>query len=160
MTGACTPPSAEHCDAVFTAAQYALMCSLRFFGSYDSKKATGYVGLKNQGATCYLNSLLQTLFHLTAFRKVRAFYVCLFQGFSSNSSRHRLSTSFRRRAPMRLMPASLSPCSLCFTSFRLARRLRAPRSSRSRLDGALQIRFFSMMCRSSVACFATSLRKR
>jgi len=26
---------------------------------WDSKKHTGYVGLKNQGATCYMNSLLQ-----------------------------------------------------------------------------------------------------
>lgn len=38
--------------------------------SYDSKQETGMVGLKNQGATCYLNSLLQTLFHLRAFREV------------------------------------------------------------------------------------------
>ncbi|OWZ22860.1 hypothetical protein PHMEG_0002352 [Phytophthora megakarya] len=38
--------------------------------AYDSKEETGMVGLKNQGATCYLNSLLQTLFHLRAFRQV------------------------------------------------------------------------------------------
>ena len=37
---------------------------------YDSKAETGYVGLKNQGATCYLNSWLQTLFHINFFRKV------------------------------------------------------------------------------------------
>eukprot|EP00271_Cylindrocystis_brebissonii_P022318 TRINITY_DN8549_c0_g1_i1.p1 TRINITY_DN8549_c0_g1~~TRINITY_DN8549_c0_g1_i1.p1 ORF type:complete len:1105 (+),score=260.24 TRINITY_DN8549_c0_g1_i1:215-3529(+) len=36
---------------------------------YDSKKSTGYVGLKNQGATCYMNSLLQTLYHIPYFRK-------------------------------------------------------------------------------------------
>ena len=29
--------------------------------SWDSKKHTGYVGLKNQGATCYMNSLLQVM---------------------------------------------------------------------------------------------------
>jgi len=37
---------------------------------HDSKARTGYVGLKNQGATCYLNSWLQTLFHINYFRKV------------------------------------------------------------------------------------------
>ncbi|XP_047971318.1 ubiquitin C-terminal hydrolase 12-like isoform X2 [Salvia hispanica] len=36
---------------------------------YDSKKETGFVGLKNQGATCYMNSLLQTLYHIPLFRK-------------------------------------------------------------------------------------------
>lgn len=36
--------------------------------NYNSKKATGFTGLKNQGATCYLNSLLQSLYFTTAFR--------------------------------------------------------------------------------------------
>uniref|UniRef100_A0A0D6QRD3 ubiquitinyl hydrolase 1 n=1 Tax=Araucaria cunninghamii TaxID=56994 RepID=A0A0D6QRD3_ARACU len=39
------------------------------YWAYDSKKETGYVGLKNQGATCYMNSLLQTLYHVPYFRK-------------------------------------------------------------------------------------------
>lgn len=36
---------------------------------WDSKKHTGYVGLKNQGATCYMNSLLQVLYFTNSLRK-------------------------------------------------------------------------------------------
>lgn len=36
---------------------------------WDSKKYTGFVGLKNQGATCYLNSVLQALYCTNALRK-------------------------------------------------------------------------------------------
>ncbi|CAL5365147.1 unnamed protein product [Camellia sinensis] len=39
------------------------------YWAHDSKKETGYVGLKNQGATCYMNSLLQTLYHIPYFKK-------------------------------------------------------------------------------------------
>ncbi|KAI9891263.1 MAG: hypothetical protein M1814_002953 [Vezdaea aestivalis] len=39
------------------------------FIKYDSREATGYVGLRNHGATCYLNSLLQSLYFTNAFRK-------------------------------------------------------------------------------------------
>ncbi|KAI3906979.1 hypothetical protein MKW92_023595 [Papaver armeniacum] len=42
---------------------------LRDYWNYDSRKETGYVGLENQGATCYMNSLLQTLYHIPYFRK-------------------------------------------------------------------------------------------
>ncbi|KAH9324583.1 hypothetical protein KI387_004761, partial [Taxus chinensis] len=39
------------------------------YSNYDSKKETGSVGLKNQGATCYLNSALQMFYHIPYFRK-------------------------------------------------------------------------------------------
>eukprot|EP01130_Rhizamoeba_saxonica_P005854 TRINITY_DN2316_c0_g1_i2.p1 TRINITY_DN2316_c0_g1~~TRINITY_DN2316_c0_g1_i2.p1 ORF type:complete len:982 (-),score=206.11 TRINITY_DN2316_c0_g1_i2:40-2985(-) len=39
------------------------------FGSYSSKKQTGYIGIVNQGATCYLNSIIQSLYHIPYFRR-------------------------------------------------------------------------------------------
>lgn len=39
-----------------------------------SRRITGYVGLKNQGATCYMNSLLQYLYNVPFFRKVCTAY--------------------------------------------------------------------------------------
>lgn len=39
------------------------------FINYDSKKETGFVGINNQGATCYLNSLLQSYYFTSLFRK-------------------------------------------------------------------------------------------
>ena len=39
------------------------------YATKDYRKETGYIGLRNQGATCYMNSLLQTLYHTTAFAR-------------------------------------------------------------------------------------------
>ncbi|CAN6577223.1 unnamed protein product [Malus baccata var. baccata] len=39
------------------------------YQSYDSKKETGYVGLENQRQSGYMNSLLQTFYHIPYFRK-------------------------------------------------------------------------------------------
>ncbi|KAK3120269.1 hypothetical protein QOZ80_9AG0684800 [Eleusine coracana subsp. coracana] len=55
-------------DTVVVEAEVAVRKMLDYW-TYDSKKETGYVGLKNQGATCYMNSLLQTLYHIPYFRK-------------------------------------------------------------------------------------------
>lgn len=35
----------------------------------EGRKNTGMVGLNNQGATCYLNSIIQVFYHLRAFRR-------------------------------------------------------------------------------------------
>ncbi|XP_071910826.1 ubiquitin C-terminal hydrolase 12-like isoform X3 [Coffea arabica] len=55
-------------DSVVVEADVAVRKVIDYW-TYDSKKETGYVGLKNQGATCYMNSLLQTLYHIPYFRK-------------------------------------------------------------------------------------------
>ena len=38
--------------------------------SGDQRKEAGHVGIKNQGATCYLNSLLQSLFMTPELRRL------------------------------------------------------------------------------------------
>jgi len=50
--------------------QLIIECAVRpEFSSEASREKFGYVGMVNEGTTCYLNSLLQTLYHITAFRK-------------------------------------------------------------------------------------------
>lgn len=51
--------------------------------SWDSKKHTGFVGLKNQGATCYMNSLLQTLYFTNQVCRI----------FFKSNIKHRLRTT-------------------------------------------------------------------
>ncbi|KAK0651817.1 hypothetical protein B0T16DRAFT_404747 [Cercophora newfieldiana] len=63
------------------------------FSNYDSKKETGYVGLKNQGATCYLNSLLQSLYFTNAFRKA-IYAIPTQQDESMNNSAYTLQRLF------------------------------------------------------------------
>ncbi|CAN6810270.1 unnamed protein product [Brassica oleracea] len=55
-------------DTVLIEAEVSVRKVLDYW-AYDSKKETGFVGLKNQGATCYMNSLLETLYHIPYFRK-------------------------------------------------------------------------------------------
>eukprot|EP01130_Rhizamoeba_saxonica_P000691 TRINITY_DN1062_c0_g1_i1.p1 TRINITY_DN1062_c0_g1~~TRINITY_DN1062_c0_g1_i1.p1 ORF type:complete len:1244 (+),score=371.90 TRINITY_DN1062_c0_g1_i1:66-3797(+) len=62
--------------------------------SYQSRyrkvsRATGFVGLSNQGATCYLNSLLQTLYMTPEFRN--ALYEWDFQEYSERIFQQKLA---------------------------------------------------------------------
>lgn len=58
------------------------------FNNYDSRKETGFSGLRNQGATCYLNSLIQSYYFTRIFRK------SVLQIPSENSSNGSKGTNF------------------------------------------------------------------
>ena len=53
-TGGASKPSADH--------QKLESIRLRIEGLTSNARLTPYIGLQNQGATCYMNSLIQTLF--------------------------------------------------------------------------------------------------
>lgn len=93
------------------------------FVNYDSKKETNMVGLRNQGATCYLNSLLQSLYFTNAFRKVMMFLPLIFRS-SLTHIAGRVSNTHRERARCRQQQCMGSTTPL----------LQAPNRSTGRVD--------------------------
>ncbi|CAL5365161.1 unnamed protein product [Camellia sinensis] len=56
-------------DTIVVEADVAVHRVVDYWAHDSKKKKTGYVGLKNQGATGYMNTLLQTLYHIPYFKK-------------------------------------------------------------------------------------------
>lgn len=127
------------------------------YWSYDSKKETGYVGLKNQGATCYMNSLLQTLYHIPYFRKVCIIghncssYFCSFVSLVNNWIAglsilyFRLCIICQQQRMTCPLEASLWPYKVCFTNSSTVTQVLQQRSWQNRLGGILMIPSCSMM---------------
>lgn len=44
--------------------------TIQMAADYETRRETGFIGLKNHGATCYLNGLLQSYFHIGKFREI------------------------------------------------------------------------------------------
>lgn len=95
------------------------------FTNYDSKKETGYVGLKNQGATCYLNSLLQSLYFTNAFRKVGWLLSIVWKPCLLTVSRLSMKFRLKMMRACRTLPILFSAS---FISCKLRNKLSAPMS--------------------------------
>ena len=115
------------------------------FQNYDSKKETGYVGLKNQGATCYLNSLIQSLYFTNAFRKV------CFARASKNDANNvlRLFIKFLLKT-RKLSKIVHTPFNVFFTNYKLPLMPFLQMSSPNHLDGKPGISSSNRMCRNSL----------